>query len=134
VQTGGVGGTFAGNPVACAAALAVLDNVEKYDLCGRARKIGAYIMARCEDMMAEHECIGDVRGLGAMIGMEFVMDRVGKAPDKETVSRVTAAALQKGVIFINAGVSSNVIRFLPPLVMTDEQLEYGMIVLEECIT
>jgi 4-aminobutyrate aminotransferase/(S)-3-amino-2-methylpropionate transaminase len=130
IQTGGVGGTFAGNPVACAAALAVLDNVEKHDLCGKARKLGAFIMARCEEMMTEHECIGDVRGLGAMIGMEFVKDREGKAPNKEIVNRVTATALQKGVIFINAGVTSNVIRFLPPLVMTDEQLEFGMDVLD----
>jgi 4-aminobutyrate aminotransferase/(S)-3-amino-2-methylpropionate transaminase len=84
-------------------------------------------------MMNEHECIGDVRGLGAMIGMEFVKDRMSKSPDKETVNRVTAAALQKGVIFINAGVTSNVIRFLPPLVMTDEQLEYGMDVLAEAV-
>jgi 4-aminobutyrate aminotransferase/(S)-3-amino-2-methylpropionate transaminase len=129
VQTGGVGGTFAGNPVACAAALAVLDNVGKYDLCGRARRIGAYIMARCKEMMDKRECIGDVRGLGAMIGMEFVKDRASNAPDKEIVNRITAAALQRGVILINAGVTSNVIRFLPPLVMTDEQLEYGMDVL-----
>jgi len=132
-QVGGLGGTFSGNPVACAAALAVLDDVQMYDLCGRARRLGEIITTRCMDMKAKYGCIGDVRGLGAMIGMEFVGDRGSKVPDKEIVNRVTAHALRRGVIFINAGVLSNVIRFLPPLVMTDEQAEYGMDILDESI-
>jgi 4-aminobutyrate aminotransferase/(S)-3-amino-2-methylpropionate transaminase len=132
-QPGGLGGTFSGNPVACAAALAVLDNVEKYELCQKARDIGPQIMSRCREMQEKYECIGDVRGLGAMIGMEFVAGRKSKTPDKETVNRVIAAALQKGVIFMNTGVTSNVIRFLPPLVMSEEQVGFGMEVLEEAI-
>jgi len=132
-QVGGLGGTFAGNPVALAAALAVLGDVEKYELCARANEIGEMIISRCKQMRGRYDCIGDVRGLGAMLGMEFVKDRITKAPDREIVNRITAYALQKGVIFLNAGVLSNVIRFLPPLVMTKEQVIFGMDVLDEAI-
>jgi 4-aminobutyrate aminotransferase/(S)-3-amino-2-methylpropionate transaminase len=133
VHPGGVGGTFSGNPVACAAALAVLDNIKKYDLCGRAERLGAYITERCNAMMERYDCIGDVRGLGAMLGIEFVTDRAAKAPDRAAADRVITAAFEKGVVFINAGVTSNVIRFLPPLVMTDDQVASGMDALEGAI-
>jgi 4-aminobutyrate aminotransferase/(S)-3-amino-2-methylpropionate transaminase len=132
-QVGGIGGTFSGNPVACAAALAVLDNIEKYDLCGRAKEIGGLITTRLTAMQDRYSVIGDVRGMGAMIGLEFVKDRTSKEPDKEFVNHIIGRSLQKGVIFLNAGILSNVIRFLPPLVMTAEQVEYGMRVLDESI-
>jgi 4-aminobutyrate aminotransferase/(S)-3-amino-2-methylpropionate transaminase len=132
-QAGGIGGTFAGNPVACAAALAVLDNIEKYDLNAKARKLGEYLTGRLNEMKAKYPVVGDVRGLGAMIGMEFVRDRKTKEPNKEIIGKITANALRHGVIFINAGILSNVIRFLPPLVMTEEQAEYSMDVLDAAI-
>jgi 4-aminobutyrate aminotransferase/(S)-3-amino-2-methylpropionate transaminase len=131
VHTGGIGGTFGGNPVACAAALAVIDNISKYNLCAEAVRIGEYITKRCRTMQKEYEQIGDVRGMGAMIGMEFV--KADKSPDKELTSRVINESLQKGAIFINTGIHSNVIRFLPPLVMTDAQLKLGMDILESSI-
>jgi len=131
VHTGGIGGTFGGNPVACAAALAVIDNISKYNLCAEAVRIGEYITQRCRAMQKEYKQIGDVRGMGAMIGMEFV--KADKSPDKELTSRVINESLQKGAIFINTGIHSNVIRFLPPLVMTDAQLKLGMDILESSI-
>jgi 4-aminobutyrate aminotransferase/(S)-3-amino-2-methylpropionate transaminase len=132
-QVGGIGGTFSGSPVACAAALAVIENVRKHGLCGRAREIGGYITARARGMMEKYPQIGDVRGMGAMIGMEFVSDPAEKTPDAAAVNRVIAAALQRGVIFLDAGLHGNVVRFLPPLVMTPEQTELGMDVLDAAI-
>jgi len=131
VHVGGIGGTFSGNPVACAAALAVIDNISKYNLCAEAVRIGEYITQRCRAMQKKYEQIGDVRGMGAMIGMEFV--KADKSPDKELTSRVINESLQKGAIFINTGIHSNAIRFLPPLVMTDAQLKLGMDILESSI-
>lgn len=130
---GSIGGTFAGNPVSCAAALKVLEKMEKDHLPERANKIGAYIMKRLNAMKEKYAVIGDVRGQGAMIGLEFVKDRATKVPDKEIVGIILNACLKRGVILINAGLYSNCIRFLPPLVMTDEQLEYGMDVLDAAI-
>jgi 4-aminobutyrate aminotransferase/(S)-3-amino-2-methylpropionate transaminase len=131
VQVGGIGGTFGGNPAACSAALAVIDNVKKYGLCAEAERIGKYIIERCRAMAQKFPQIGDVRGMGAMLAIELV--KPNKTPDKELTARVICTALQKGVIFINAGIHGNVIRFLPPLVMTDEQLKFGMDVLETSI-
>jgi len=130
---GSVGGTFSGNPVACAAALAVLDNVEKYGLCAKATELGELLTSRLKAMKEKYDIIGDVRGMGAMIGMEFVKDRTTKEPYKEIIDKVISASMQKGVIFLSAGILSNVIRFLPPLVMTAEQANYAMDVLESAI-
>lgn len=131
---GAIGGTFAGNPVSCAAALKVLEKMEKEDLPGKAEKLGAYLMKRMNAMKEKFTVIGDVRGQGAMIGMEFVKDRTTKEPYPEFVVKVLDLCLQKGAIFINAGLYGNCIRFLPPLVMTEQQAEYGMDQLEEAIS
>lgn len=130
---GAIGGTFAGNPVSCAAALKVLEKMENEDLPGKAEKLGAYLMNRMNAMKEKFAVIGDVRGQGAMIGMEFVKDRSAKGPHPEFVSKVLELCLEKGVILINAGLYGNCIRFLPPLVMTEQQAEYGMDKLEEAI-
>lgn len=130
---GAIGGTFAGNPVSCAAALRVLEKMEKDRLPERAEHIGAYIIKRLNAMKETYAPIGDVRGQGAMIGLEFVKDRTTKEPDKAIVGRILDECLAHGVILINAGLYGNCIRFLPPLVMTDEQLNYGMDVLEAAI-
>jgi len=130
---GAIGGTFSGNPVACAAALKVLEKMEKDNLPEKATKLGDYIMKRLNEMKDKYEVIGDVRGQGAMIGMEFVKNRVTKEPNKQIIGKIIETCLQHGVIFINAGILGNCIRFLPPLVMTDEQVRYGMNVLDKAI-
>lgn len=128
---GGIGGTFAGNPVSLAAASVVIDKMISEDFCGKAKKIGDVIMTRLLAMKEKYPVIGDVRGMGAMIGVELVKDRTTKEPDKESVSKITSYCLKKGVIIINAGIFSSCIRFLPPLVITDEQLAYAMDVFDE---
>jgi len=133
VHVGGLGGTYSGNPISCAAALATIDNIEKYDLCEKASALGSYIRSRCLKMQEKYECIGDVRGMGAMQCIELVKDRGTKEPAPEMISRILAASLKRGVIFISAGMLSNVIRFLPPLVMSMEQTEYGMDALDAAI-
>ncbi len=128
-----IGGTFIGNPIACAAGNAVLDFIEKSNLFERAKHIGEIIRERGEKLKEKYDVIGDVRGLGAMIGYEFVKDRETKEPNEEIVSEILTRALKKGAIFIRAGVYHNVIRFLNTLVITDEQLNEGLDVLEETI-
>lgn len=130
---GGIGGTYGGSPLACAAALKVIEKIEKEDLCGKSLKLGDYIIGRLNDMKEKYEVIGDVRGLGSMIGLELVKDRTTKEPAADLVKSVIKKCYEKGVILINAGLLGNVIRFLPPLVMTDEQVRYGMDALEESI-
>ncbi len=128
-----IGGTFIGNPVACAAGNAVLDFIEESNLLERAEHIGKIIMERGKKLQQKYDVIGDVRGLGAMVGYEFVKDRKTKEPNEEIVSEILQRALRKGAIFIRAGVYHNVIRFLNTLVITDEQLNEGLDVLEETL-
>lgn len=130
---GGIGGTYGGSPLGCVAALKVIEKIEREKLCDRANIIGSYIMRRLNKMMEKYDVIGDVRGLGAMIGLEFVKDRTTKEPYGEFVTHVIDYCFKHGVIFLNAGLFGNVIRFLPPLVMTQDQLEYGLKVLEDAI-
>lgn len=130
---GQLGGTYGGAPLSCAAALAVLDKIEREDLPGRARHIGCKIMARLSELKEKYECIGDARGLGAMIGIEFVRDRGTKEPDTEIIGRITSYAFKHGVILLSAGILGNVIRLLPPLVITDAQIDYVMETLDAAI-
>ncbi len=128
-----IGGTFIGNPLACAAGNAVLDFIEENNLFERANHIGEIIKKRGKKLQEKYNVIGDVRGIGAMVGYEFVNDRKTKEPNEEIVSEIMQRALRKGVIFIRAGVYHNVIRFLNSLVITDEQLNEGLDVLEEVL-
>lgn len=130
---GGIGGTYSGSPLGCVAALKVIEKIDKDNLCGRAFEIGKYITARFQHMREKYDVIGDIRGLGAMIGIEFVKDRSTKEPYAELVKKITQYCFKRGVIVLNAGLLSNVIRFLPPLVITQEQLKYGIDVIEEAI-
>jgi 4-aminobutyrate aminotransferase/(S)-3-amino-2-methylpropionate transaminase len=130
---GGIGGTYGGSPLACVAALKVIEKIEKEDLCSKSLKLGEYIIGRLNEMKGKYDVIGDVRGLGSMIGLEFVKDRTTKEPAADLAKAIIKMCYQKGVILIGAGLLSNVIRFLPPLVMTQEQVKYGMDVLEEAI-
>lgn len=130
---GGIGGTYGGSPLGCVAALKVIEKIEKQDLCSTANKVGDYITGRLNEFKEKYEVIGDVRGLGAMIGVEFVKDRETKEPYPELVKKITDYCFKHGVIFLNAGLFGNVVRFLPPLVITKKQLTYGVDILEEAI-
>ncbi len=122
---GGLGGTYGGNPVACAAALASIDAFENEGLLERAREIGGILRARLESLQASDPRIGDVRGHGAMIAAEFV-DPVTNAPDPALTSAVAKAAIAEGVIVLTCGTYGNVIRFLPPLSIPDHLLNEGL--------
>ena len=130
---GTLGGTYCGNPVACAAALKVLEIMQRDDFAGKANHIADIVNTKYAQMMDKYEIIGDYRGLGAMIGLEFVKDRETKEPYGEFVSKLVQNCLQKGLMIESCGLYGNVVRFLAPLVITDEQLNSGLNILEECI-
>jgi 4-aminobutyrate aminotransferase / (S)-3-amino-2-methylpropionate transaminase / 5-aminovalerate transaminase len=126
---GGLGGTFAGNPVACAAANAVLDLFESGDLLVRANAIGERFRRRAREWQSRFELIGDIRGLGAMCAIELVKSRDSHEPAADETKKITEYCYEHGLITITAGSYGNVIRVLVPLVITDEQLEQGLDVL-----
>lgn len=128
-----IGGTYVGNPVSCAAALAVLDVFEQQNLVERAREVGDRFRRRFERMQERFPQIGEVRGLGAMVAMELVRDRATKEPAAEEVTQVLQECLRRGVISARAGIYGNVIRVLAPLVITDEQIDEACDVLEESL-
>jgi len=131
-QVGGLGGTFGGNPVSCAAAVAAIDFALEENLCERAVEIGDKVLKRFSAWKERFPFVGDVRGLGAMAAFEVV--KVGsKDPDKETTSRIVQMAYERGLLLISAGVYSNVIRVLMPLVIREEELEEGLSILEEVL-
>ena len=133
---GGLGGTYAGNPVACAASHAVLDIIKDEDLIGRSNAIGNIIMGRCKALMdkANLNCIGEVRGLGAMCAVELVKDRTSAEPAPELTSLLTKTANEKGLILLSCGTYGNVIRFLVPLTASDALVTEGMDVFEASLT
>ncbi len=130
---GYLGGTYSGNPVACAAALAVLDLYEQEDLAARSRAIGQTILNRFSQLQQQYAFIGDVRGLGAMVAMELVKDRTTKEPDTQATNEILAAAHQRGLILIKAGMYDNVIRVLVPLCVTDEQLQQALDIIDASV-
>ena len=134
VHVGGLGGTYGGNPVAAAAALAVLDKIEREGLLERSRRLGERIMARLRDMQSRHQLIGDVRGRGMMTAVELVADRGTKEPiDGPTGGRIVQHCLENGVVILKAGTYDNVIRLLPPLTIDEGLLDEGLDVLDEAI-
>ncbi|MGN1180284.1 MAG: aspartate aminotransferase family protein [Suilimivivens sp.] len=130
---GTIGGTYCGNPLACASALKVIEIYEKEKLADRSMEIGEKVRAAYDKFAEKYQVIGDIRGLGGMIGVEFVKDRETKEPFPEFVSAMVQNAVQRGLLIENAGTYGNVIRFLAPLVMTDEQLDAGLAIFEECL-
>ncbi len=130
VGPGGLGGTFGGNPVSCAAAEVVLDTVASEEFRARAERLGARLRERLEGIASRHEVIGDVRGLGPMTAIELVHDRATKAPAPERVAATVAAARERGLLLLACGLYGNVIRLLPPLTIADEDLERGLDILE----
>ncbi len=132
-QVGGLGGTYAGNPVACAAALAAIDFLEKNRLPERAAAIGRTVEARFAKFVERFAFVGDARGLGAMRALELVKDKAGKEPDKDRTDRVIKAAYETGLLLVGAGTYGNILRTLMPLVITDEELAEGLDVLEHAL-
>ena len=127
---GGLGGTFAGNPLACEAALAVLDTFEREDLSTRANQIGERFQKRARDWQKRWPMIGDIRGLGAMQALELVQSQQTREPAAQETKQITQYCYERGLITISAGSYGNVIRLLMPLVITDSQLDEGFDVLE----
>lgn len=130
---GRIGGTFGGNPVACAAALATIGCIEKERLSEKAEILGARLTKHLKDLQERIPAIGDVRSLGAMVAIELVKDRKTKEPAREFASGVIAECFKRGLLTMGAGIFSNVVRFLPPLVITDEQLEKAIAIIEESV-
>jgi 4-aminobutyrate aminotransferase/(S)-3-amino-2-methylpropionate transaminase len=128
-----IGGTYVGNPVAIAAAHAVLDTIEEEGLAERAESLGETIRARMESWRDRFDFVGDVRGLGAMLAIEIVKDRVTKEPDAERATAIAEKALRRGLLLLKAGIHSNCIRVLVPLVITDEQLSEALAAWEEAL-
>ena len=126
-----IGGTYAGNPLACRAAIEVIRGIDEEGLLARAVHIGERLKGRFEDLRRRFDAIGDVRGLGAMVGIELVKDRSTKEPAKDLTGRIAEEALHNGAIFPTAGLFGNVLRVLVSLVITDEQIDEGMDILAE---
>ena len=133
VAPGTIGGTFCGNPLACAAALKTIEIMERDHLADRSLEIGRKVTERYKKMQEKYTVIGDIRGLGGMVGIEFVRDMKTKEPYPELVAALVAETAKHGLLVENAGTYGNVIRFLAPLVITDEQLECGLDIFDECI-
>ncbi|HOM28621.1 MAG TPA: 4-aminobutyrate--2-oxoglutarate transaminase [Deltaproteobacteria bacterium] len=131
VHPGGIGGTYGGNPVCCAAAMAVLDVYEEENLLEKSEKLGKKVRKYFNELMKKHEVIGDVRGLGPMLALELVKDRKTKEPAPEETASVVKYAFEKGLNILSCGQYSNVIRTMMPLVITDEQLAKGVSILDE---
>ncbi|MBN1227337.1 MAG: 4-aminobutyrate--2-oxoglutarate transaminase [Deltaproteobacteria bacterium] len=131
-HVGGLGGTYGGNPIACRAGLAVLDTLDD-TMLENARKLGDNLRERLVDMQKRYEIIGDVRGLGPMIGMELVKDRETKEPAPDETKQIATRCFEKGLIVLTCGVYHNVIRILVPLVISNAQLEQGFKILEDSL-
>jgi 4-aminobutyrate aminotransferase / (S)-3-amino-2-methylpropionate transaminase / 5-aminovalerate transaminase len=129
---GELGGTYGGNPLGCVAALAVIEQMENEGLSGRSEVIGERIRSHFTSLQAQYTSIGDVRGLGAMCAVEFVEPDTGK-PAKTLVAAIVRACYEKGVIILTAGVHANIIRFLTPLVITDDELQEGLDIIAESL-
>lgn len=130
-HAGGLGATFGGHPVSCQASLAALDLIDKNNLIARSMSIGDKMKQAFLAMQEKYPIIGDVRGLGAMVALELVKDRATKEPAPKESALIRKKCYENGLIIIGAGIHANVIRTLVPLVITDEELEEGLSILEE---
>jgi 4-aminobutyrate aminotransferase/(S)-3-amino-2-methylpropionate transaminase len=133
VPPGGLGGTYGGSPLACAAGLAVLDVIDSERLCEKAERLGEIIRAWATDVQSQNNAIGHVRGIGAMCAIELVQDGDASRPDPELTRAVAAAALEEGVLLLTCGVRGNVIRFLPPLTIEESMLRDALATLGDVI-
>ncbi|WP_243646997.1 4-aminobutyrate--2-oxoglutarate transaminase [Scopulibacillus darangshiensis] len=128
---GELGGTYSGSPVACAAALAVIDIMEEENLPEKAESLGQKIEAKLLDLAERHDYVGDIRRLGAMVAVEIVDHRDSKRPDKKKTADIVKFANENGLLLLSAGLKGNVVRFLAPLVITDDELARGLAILEK---
>jgi 4-aminobutyrate aminotransferase/(S)-3-amino-2-methylpropionate transaminase len=131
IHPGGLGGTYGGNPVACAAALGAIETMEELDLCSRAREIETILRADLAKLAATYPQVGEIRGRGAMIAMELVIDRETKEPAAALTAAINKACHAQGLVTLTCGTLGNVFRFLPPLVISDELLHEGMSILAD---
>jgi 4-aminobutyrate aminotransferase/(S)-3-amino-2-methylpropionate transaminase len=125
-----MGGTYGGNPVTCVAAIAAIEMMRQPEFLARAERIGQILRDTLESWQQRHPLIGDVRGLGSMMLIELVKNRDTKEPAPDETLAIIKAAFQRGVIAMRAGLFTNGIRFLPPLTISDEQLQEGLAVVE----
>ncbi|HEY3051116.1 MAG TPA: aspartate aminotransferase family protein [Gaiellaceae bacterium] len=132
-EPGGLGGTFGGNPVACAAALAVLDEVASESFRSRSIELGTHIRTRLDEIAERLDQVGDVRGTGPMLALELVTDRETKEPAPDLAKGTTETARERGLILLSCGTYGNVIRVLVPLVISDDDLDRGLEILEESL-
>ena len=132
-HVGGLGSTYGGNPLALRAAMAVLEILTKDGLLERGGLLGERMLARFKDMQNSHEIIGDVRGKGPMLALELVRDRQSKVPASDEAKKLVSLCYSKGLIVLACGNFGNVIRTLMPLVITDEELERGMTIIDESL-
>jgi 4-aminobutyrate aminotransferase/(S)-3-amino-2-methylpropionate transaminase len=130
---GGLGGTFGGNAIACTAALAVLDAFEQDGLVARAATLGSKLSAALDALRVKHADIGVVRGLGFMRAIEFVTDGESKKPDADRAQQVMERARERGLLVIKCGVHRNIVRFLAPIVLSDEDLDEAMRILADAL-
>jgi len=131
VHPGGIGGTYGGNPVACSAALAVLETFEKDNILEKSEILGEKLNRRLLQLYDKYELIGDVRGKGPMMAMELVNDRTSKEPAQEKTQKLVRFCYEKGLILLSCGTFGNVVRLLMPLVIEDEDLDKGLSIIEE---
>jgi 4-aminobutyrate aminotransferase/(S)-3-amino-2-methylpropionate transaminase len=130
-HVGGLGSTFGGNPISIRAALAVLEVMEEEDILGKAEILGQKVRSRFEAFQKEYELIGDVRGLGPMLALELVKDRETKEPAADEAKKLVEVCYQKGLVMLSCGNYGNVIRTLMPLVITDQELERGLSIMND---
>jgi len=128
--SGSIGGTYIGSPVCCVAASATIQYMKDIDLNEKAKEVGATIMGRLKKLMKEYSEIGDVRGIGAMIGIEFVKNSDPTQPNSEVCGKIVKGCSENGLIILSAGTHKNIIRILSPLIITQEELEKGLSILE----
>jgi 4-aminobutyrate aminotransferase / (S)-3-amino-2-methylpropionate transaminase / 5-aminovalerate transaminase len=133
VPAGGLGGTFGGNPLACAAAMAVLDEVASDEFRRRAEEVGERLRTALEGIGERVDAVGEVRGLGPMLALELVEDRNTKEPAAALTMATTAGARERGLVLLSCGIYGNVVRILVPLVISDEELDRGLEILEEAL-
>jgi 4-aminobutyrate aminotransferase/(S)-3-amino-2-methylpropionate transaminase len=131
VHVGGLGGTYGGNPVACASALAAMETMQELDLPARAREIEAIFVPRLRALADRHpDRVGDIRGRGAMLAVELVSDGEGRTPDPALAGAVHRACSAEGLVTLTCGTFGNVFRFLPPLSIDDRLLSEGLDIFE----
>ena len=134
VGPGGLGGTYAGSPLGCAAALAVLDVFEEEGILARSLQLGERLVKRLGAMADHMSCIGDVRGLGSMVAMELFKGGDDRIPDPDLARSLVAAAAQRGLILLSCGIFGNTIRVLVPVTASDEIVDEGVEIMESCLS